>query len=632
MFGISKRAITIVFGILAVAFILGSILLFTPQGQTATEGPTVMWVNNRPVSELDIARVQGTNELFSSAGAQEGLLKTLLDTYLLEQIILQTAVQQDASRVRVSGGEIRAELDKIKEQLQVKTREDYERVLSQYGYTDSQLREELKTQLQINKRIEQIRESAKITDEELRLHFELYKDNYRNEERVKVRQIVLDDRKTADDMVAQAKGGGNFAELAKANSKVGADQSGAVGAPQGQSDPQPVTRVVFPAPVADAVFAAKASGIVGPIEAGGRYYVVNVEEYLPAADANFDEAKARVETDVKAIKSEGAVEEYLLTLREKTQVRFAENSNYRYEAPVVAKVADKEIKLPRLVSLVFANPQVPPLLQQNAGDLLVQFLFPQALEQLINVDLAASQASALGQPFFGSSTQVATNVRLFKTQEVTVKDADITRYYNENKSLYTNPATAKVQSATFPDRASAQAFRAAALRAASGANVRQISEQNKGTFLDYGTVNPGGDLPPVANRLIFLTTGTFPKGAIGEVSEIVETPAESGTTYQVFIVNDRQAESVRPLAEVRDSIRAQLLDQERGKAADAWLNELKADGKVQNDLNKVIQELREKAAAAAPATPETPAEGEGTPAPADGQTPANEGTPAPANP
>ena len=38
MFGLSKRAITILFGLLALAFALGAILLFTPQAAQQTRG------------------------------------------------------------------------------------------------------------------------------------------------------------------------------------------------------------------------------------------------------------------------------------------------------------------------------------------------------------------------------------------------------------------------------------------------------------------------------------------------------------------------------------------------------------------------------------------------------------------
>ncbi|MEV9402382.1 peptidyl-prolyl cis-trans isomerase, partial [Klebsiella pneumoniae] len=91
----------------------------------------------------------------------------------------------------------------------------YEQFLNQVGYTDAQLRSEVKTQLQIQKRLEQIRSAAKPTPEEVRFYFEVHQENYKGEPRVKARQIVVDDAKLAAELLAKAKAGEDFAALAK---------------------------------------------------------------------------------------------------------------------------------------------------------------------------------------------------------------------------------------------------------------------------------------------------------------------------------------------------------------------------------------------------------------------------------
>lgn len=179
MFGLSKRAITILFGLLALAFALGAILLFTPQAAQQTRGKPVLWVNGKALYELDLLRLQGNDPLY--AASPEGLLKTLVDTYFLEQVILTEALKQDAARVRVSSAEVRQEVNRIREQFGLKDKAAYEQFLNQVGYTDAQLRAEVKTQLQIQKRLEQIRSGAKPTEEEVRFYYEVFKENYRTE-------------------------------------------------------------------------------------------------------------------------------------------------------------------------------------------------------------------------------------------------------------------------------------------------------------------------------------------------------------------------------------------------------------------------------------------------------------------
>jgi len=296
VFGISKRVVAVIFGFLALAFVVGSILLFTPQGQRSTRGKVELTVNGRPIYELDLARAQQNDPILSTN--PQGLLRKLAEINLGDRLILTTALVQDTARIGVSSGELRKELDAIKERLGLQKKEEYDRFLARIGYTDAQLRSELREQIRINKRIEEIQKKAEPTEEEVRLYFELNREQYRNQERVLARQIVVDDKATAEKIYAEvSKPGADFAAIAKANSKLNAEQGGALGAAAGQSEPGPVTRVVFPNAVADVVFKLRDGQISRPIEAGGRFYIVKVERYLPESDAQFEEVKDRARED-----------------------------------------------------------------------------------------------------------------------------------------------------------------------------------------------------------------------------------------------------------------------------------------------------------------------------------------------
>lgn len=592
MFGINRRAIAVIFGVLALAFVVGSILLFTPQGQRSTQSKVELTVNGRPVYELELARAQQNDPILSTN--PQGLLKNLADINFGDRLIVTTALLQDTARIRVSSGELKKELDTIKERFGLQKKEDYDRFLTQVGYTDTQLRSELRDQIRINKRIEEIQKKAEPTEEEMRLYFELNRQLYRNEERVQARQIVVDDKATADKIYAEVTAAGaDFAAIAKASSKLNAEQGGALGAQAGQSEPGPVTRVVFPNAVADAVFKLRDGQISKPIEAGGRFYIVKVEKYLPAGDVSFEEkeVKDRVKEDAKRIKGQGALEAYLEELRAKASVKFAEGATLEFENPVVAKVNDAEIKLSEVTQSVFGNPQVPQMVQQGLGELAVQFFMPQTLEQLIKREAVYQAAQKLGQPFFGSKTDVVNQAQQWKTRDITVTDAEVRRYYDSNLTNFTIPASAKVQAVNFKkeDKAKAEAFRAAALK---GGKLEDLAKANSGTVQDFGVVNPG-TMPPVPNRLVFLTRGTFPKGPLGEVSEVVKLEDER---HQVLIVNDRKAEVLRPFEEVQEEARQQVLASRRAEAAQKWVEEVLKAAKVENNLQKVLAALTPKEA------------------------------------
>jgi len=588
VFGISKRVVAVIFGFLALAFVVGSILLFTPQGQRSTRGKVELTVNGRPIYELDLARAQQNDPILSTN--PQGLLRKLAEINLGDRLILTTALVQDTARIGVSSGELRKELDAIKESLGLQKKEEYDRFLARIGYTDAQLRSELREQIRINKRIEEIQKKAEPTEEEVRLYFELNREQYRNQERVLARQIVVDDKATAEKIYAEvSKPGADFAAIAKANSKLNAEQGGALGAAAGQSEPGPVTRVVFPNAVADVVFKLRDGQISRPIEAGGRFYIVKVERYLPESDAQFEEVKDRVREDARRVKGQGALEAYLEGLRAKANVKFGDNTTLQFENPVVASVGDTEIRLAEVTQLVFANPQVPQLVQQGLGELAVQFFLPQTLEQLINREVIYQAAMQLGQPFFGTKSDIASQAQLWKTRDITVSDAEARKYYDSNLANFTIPASARTQAVNFKkeDRAKAEAFRAAALR---GGKLEELARANNGTVQDFGVVNPG-TLPPIPNRLVFLTRGTFPKGPLGEVSEVVKLEDES---YQVLIINDRRAEILRPFEEVKEQARQQVLAIRRAEAAQKWLEEVRKAAKVENRLEEVLAALTPK--------------------------------------
>ena len=585
MFGINRRAVTILFGLLALVFVVGAILLFTPKAGQEAKGKPVLWVNGKAVYELDLLRLQGNDPLY--AANPQGLLKVLVDTHFLEQVILTEALKQDAARIRVGSAEVRKEVDRIREQYGLKDKKAYEQFLNQIGYTDAQLRAEIKAQLQIQKRLEQVRSSAKPTPEEVRFYFEVHQENYKTEPRVQARQIVVDDKKVAEEVLAKAKAGEDFTALAKKYSKVGAEQGGALGAAPGESAPKPVTKVVFPEKVAEAVFALKGPGLVGPIEAGGRYYIVKVEAYLPPKVPTFEEVKDQVEKDAGDAKANGALEAYLEDLRKKAQVRFAEDMPYIYKNPAVAKVNDKEILLAQVLQPVFANQQTAALIQQGLGELAVQFFLPQTLETLIDRELLVEAAKKSGKPFIGTRDEIAQAYVLYETRDVTATEEEAKKFYAENPALFTIPASAEVVGVVFKEEAKAKAFREAALKAS---DLQALAKAHGGTVTEYGAVNPG-QLPAVLDRLVFKVKETFPKGPLGEVSEVVKL--EDGT-FAVLLIKSRKPEELKPYEAVKEEALQGVINRKRQEKAQALVKKLRQEAKIENRLAQVLAELTPK--------------------------------------
>ena len=104
-------------------------------------------------------------------------------------------------------------------------------------------------------------------------------------------------KKKADALFAQAKANpAKFAELAKANSQDpgSAQQGGDLGS---------FGRGSMVKPFEDAVFAAKAGDIVGPVQTDFGFHIIKVTGITPSHVQSFDEVKGQIEADVKRQKA-----------------------------------------------------------------------------------------------------------------------------------------------------------------------------------------------------------------------------------------------------------------------------------------------------------------------------------------
>lgn len=150
-------------------------------------------------------------------------------------------------------------------------------------------------------------EAAVTVDEaELKSYYEQVKEKYESAERRQARHILitaadgLDDAaasKKAEKLVAQAKSGADFADLAKQNSKDpgSAQQGGDLGWAQ---------RGMFVGPFEDALFSMQTGEIRGPIKTQFGYHIIRLEGVEQGHVRPFDEVRAELEADFRKDRSQ----------------------------------------------------------------------------------------------------------------------------------------------------------------------------------------------------------------------------------------------------------------------------------------------------------------------------------------
>ncbi len=621
---LSKRTNAIILWIISIGLLVSMVIAFTPGtffggNQGAQQGATALQVNGQAIPELEVARLQ-QNPPFSSV--QEGPVAEDLERLALDQLIQNEVLRQAAADVNVSRGEVRAEVNEFREARGVagsNNDQAYQNLLRGAGYTDATFRELIRQQLKQEKYLEQLAADVEVTDEEVQTFFEANRDAYVSDPQITAREIVVADENLANDLYARARAGEDFAALAQEFSTERAAQGGALGAAEGNAEPRPVGRIALPTPVADAAFGLQGTGVTRPVQAGGAYHIIKVENFTPGEPQPFEAVQAQVREDAQLAKEAGVQQQTLDTLQGEANIEIPSTSPYSYDNPPVAFVGEDEIGAVALAEETYLNQQVQQFLNPNSADIILNFFKPTVLEQIIERELADQGAAALDANFIGPPAGVAQSALSFVSRDAEATDAQIREYYDANQGRFTESAVAVATRMNFAGEAAAQSFRQALLENENvdRAAINVAADAAGGEVVNLGPVSPGEAQEVVDQALFNFESGDFtalnaasevevsgilaiPQAvdaqtggseAGGETGDTATGGAETGgaggpgvaQTY-VVLVATRIPERVRPFEEVRNQAREAVLANNREELRQAWLSGLREEITVENLL------------------------------------------------
>lgn len=612
---LSRRSRTLVLWLIAIGLLVGMVISFTPTmglgGANAAQGTPQLIVNGETVREAAVLSAR-QNALFSAVS--EGEVADDLELILVDELIRDRMLSQAASRMSVSGGEVRQAVEDFRSSRGVSGRgndQAYLSILRSSGFTDETFRTYLRQQLQINKFYDGIAGSVTVSDEEIEAYYLSHALDYQSEPRILARQIVVADVETARELRERVLDGASFADLAAEHSLELADRRGALGAPTGETEPRPVSRPALPTAVANAAFALAGAGLTDVIEAPGGAYLIQVDSYLPAETQPFDEVRDRVADDALIAKQAGVVEAELERLRAQADVSFPGTSSLSFNDVTLAQVGDVEITRTQLARATYLNPQIQQALSPQTADLIANLFKPAVLQQLIDTEVAYQGAATLGVPLVGTRAGVAQAARDYVARDAGATEAEIQDYYQTNIAAFRISAEAEATLVELPTAAAAQAFRA---RLIAGEELgTAIAELSGGTVEVLGRVLPG-QLDPDLDTALFQTdafvslpggelevsdvlvivTEVEPSGAgegaedaadtgdvEGEEGELLgdgaatESDVETVESY-VVLVAKRTPETVRTLEAVRAQITNSVISINRNALQNEWLDEVRS--------------------------------------------------------
>lgn len=163
---------------------------------------------------------------------------------------------------------------------------------------------------------EEVSSKIKFKREDLQAYYDAHKDQYQREERIFLREILVAANpdntavaeKKAKDLVAQARKGEKFPELAQANSDAASAQVG------GYIDPY--TKSQLSEELVRAVWDQPKGYITDPIKLSGGYLILKVDDHQKAGLASLDEVENEVTDALFGPKMQPLMREYMTKLRE----------------------------------------------------------------------------------------------------------------------------------------------------------------------------------------------------------------------------------------------------------------------------------------------------------------------------
>ncbi len=297
------------FAVLALLFLIGCSAA-APTSEVDSGAKKVVTFDGGEVTEGEVK--EGIDRLYASQAAGSG--KTAPEvkpgspqfeaakTQIVPQLIAFNLGKAYAREngIQVSGEEVDAEVEQTKEQVgqqaeaagqDLSPDDAFQEALSQFGYTEEEFREEVRTGLLLEKVREDAVGGEGPSDEEIEQFYEENKETrFTLPERRCIRHILFspDEDETAQEVKQQLDDGGDFAELAQEYSQDpgSAEQGGDLGCnPEGGFVPE----------FDEAAFSAEEGEISDPIETEFGFHVLEVTDIQEEEEVPLEEAAPEIE-------------------------------------------------------------------------------------------------------------------------------------------------------------------------------------------------------------------------------------------------------------------------------------------------------------------------------------------------
>lgn len=245
----------------------------------------------------------------------------------------------EEENITVSEEEVNEEIETIKDQIfeqaqaageqDIGREEAFNQALEQAGFTEEQLREDIREQLPLQKVQEQVAGDAQPSQEEIQAYYDENKDlQFTTPEQRCTSHILFnkDQEQKAEEVKQQLQDGGNFAELAREFSQdPGSKEEGGDLGCQGEGSFVPAFE--------EAAFGAEEGDVVGPVETEFGFHVIKVDEVQAESSAPLEEVQPEIREQLAQQEQATEFERWIEEQKEERNVKYLTGYDPNQPAP-----------------------------------------------------------------------------------------------------------------------------------------------------------------------------------------------------------------------------------------------------------------------------------------------------------
>lgn len=281
-------------------------------------------VNGEAVTKVDFDRLIKNLELRSNQPIPAERRDTVY-RQVLDELVTYTVLSQETRARNVAVTDV--EVDSAVKQMRARmgTDEDFKKALDARGMTLDKLKADTKVDISINKMVEaEVATQPPPTDPQVRDFYDKNPDKFKQDEAVRASHILFRVEENADaatkkkvmdeaqGVLKQARGGADFAELAKKHS---ADGSAAQG-----GDLNFFTRGQMVPPFDQAAFAMKPGEISDIVTTQFGYHIIKVTERRPPSTVPFEQVSERIKEFLTQQQKQQKADGFIQGLKQKAKI------------------------------------------------------------------------------------------------------------------------------------------------------------------------------------------------------------------------------------------------------------------------------------------------------------------------